>query len=98
MLIHVGGINMGNLILIVIAIVLCILFYYACKKAIEELEKNIYVYPETGNKYKILFRCKIKLPVERTWIDAMIYIGLKDGNFYVRERKEFFDKFVKLKD
>lgn len=40
----------------------------------------------------------MKLPIERTWIDAMIYIGLKDGNFYVRERKDFFDKFVKLND
>lgn len=66
--------------------------------AIEESERNIYVYPKTGNQYKVLFRCKMKLPVERTWIDAVIYMSLKDDNFYVRERKDFFDKFVKLKD
>lgn len=89
---------MGTLILIIIGIILCILFYYANKIAVEELEKNIYVYPKTGNQYKVLFRCKMKLPVERTWIDAIIYMGLKDDNFYVRERSDFFDKFVKLKD
>ena len=89
---------MGKLFIIIGAIILCVLFYFASKKAIEESEKNIYVYPETGNQYKVIYRCKMKLPIERTWIDAMIYIGLKDGNFYVRERKDFFDKFVKLND
>lgn len=57
---------MGKLFIIIGAIILCILFYFASKKAIEGSGKNIYVYPETGNQY--------------------------------RERKEFFDKFVKLKD
>lgn len=89
---------MGKLFIIIGAITLCVLFYFVNKKAIEEPEKNIYVYPETGNQYKVIYRCKMKLPIDRIWIDAMIYIGLKDGNFYVRERKEFFDKFVKLKD
>lgn len=89
---------MGKLFIIIGAITLCVLFYFVNKKAIEESEKNIYVYPETGNQYKVIYRCKMKLPIDRIWIDAMIYIGLKDGNFYVRERKEFFDKFVKLKD
>lgn len=55
---------MGNLVLIGIAIILCILFYYAGKKAIEESEKDIYVYPKTGNKYQVLFRCKMKLPID----------------------------------
>lgn len=31
-------------------------------------------------------------------MDVLIYIGLKDGNLYVRERKDFLDKFVKLTD
>lgn len=29
-------------------------------------------------------------------MDALIYAGLKDGNLYIRERKDFFDKFVTL--
>lgn len=89
---------MGKFILIIIAIILCILFYYVGKKAIEESKKDIYVYPKTGNQYKVLFRCKMKLPIERNWIEAVIYMSLKDDNFYVRERKDFFDKFVKLLD
>ena len=74
---------MGTLILIIIGIILCIACYYSSKMAIEESERNIYVYPKTGNQYKVLFRCKMKLPVERTWIDAVIYMSLKDDNFYV---------------
>lgn len=90
--------NLESVVIILIVVVLGILFYIANKITIKESEKNIYVYPKTGNQYKVIYRCKMKLPIERTWIDAMIYIGLKDGNFYVRERKDFFDKFVKLND
>ena len=32
------------------------------------------------------------------WVDAVLYISLKNGNYYVREEKQFFDKFVTLKE
>lgn len=89
---------MEKLFIIIGAIILCVLFYFANKKAVEESEKNFYVYPKTEHTYKILYRCKMKLPIERVWIDALIYMGIDDGKLYVRERKDFFDKFVKLKD
>lgn len=65
---------------------------------IKSIEKNIYVYPKTEHQYKVLYRCKMKLPVDGTWIDALIYLGLDDGNYYVRERRDFLNKFVKLND
>lgn len=86
------------LTIVVVAIIICVIAYYISKKAVEESEKNFYVYPKTEHKYKILYRCKMKLPIERTWIDALIYMGIDDGKLYVRERKDFFDKFVKLSD
>lgn len=32
------------------------------------------------------------------WFDAIIYEGMDDKKYYVREKKDFFDKFVKLND
>lgn len=32
------------------------------------------------------------------WADAVLYISLKNGNYYVREEKQFFDKFITLKE
>lgn len=33
-----------------------------------------------------------------TWFNALIYQGMENGELYVREYKDFFDKFVKLLD
>lgn len=32
------------------------------------------------------------------WFNALIYQGMENGELYVREYKDFFDKFVKLLD
>ena len=46
-----------------------------------------------------LYRCRMKCPTSGEWFDAVIYRGLDDGGkYYVRERKDFLDKFVKLID
>lgn len=65
----------------------------------KERNERTYVYPNTGRKYMPLYRCKLKCPVNREWFDALIYQGLDDGGkLYIREKKDFLDKFVKLKD
>lgn len=82
------------IILAIIAIIgLGYLIYYS--NSLEE--KNIYIHPKTGHQYKALYRCKVKLTSQSTWVDALIYVGLKDGELYVRERKDFFNKFINLK-
>lgn len=57
-----------------------------------------YVYPKTGHKYMPLYRCRMKNPVSGEWFNALIYQGMENGELYVREYKDFFDKFVKLLD
>ena len=32
------------------------------------------------------------------WIDAVLYISLKNGNYYVRDKRQFLGKFVTLKE
>lgn len=45
-----------------------------------------------------LYRCRMKNTVSGEWFNALIYKGMDDGELYVREYKDFFDKFVKLSD
>ena len=32
------------------------------------------------------------------WVDAVLYTSLKTGNYYVRNKKQFYDKFIILKE
>lgn len=89
-----------KIIVFVVILVLLMMLgaWYAIKLQWKELEKRTYVYPKTGHKYVPLYRCRMKNPVSGEWFNALIYQGMKNGELYVRECKDFFDKFVKLLD
>lgn len=42
--------------------------------------------------------CLVIFLIIGAWFDAVIYKGVEDEKYYVRERKDFFNKFVKLND
>lgn len=89
---------MGDFIIILILIVIFVCLVWLLYKANELQKKNIYVYPKTKNKYLIKGIVKMKDTLSLEWVDAVLYISLKNGNYYVREEKQFFDKFVTLKE
>lgn len=87
---------------IIILVCLIILFIigevYLYKWLKKDFDKKLYIYPKTEHRYLPLYRCKLKCPSTGEWFDAIIYEGMDDKKCYVRERKDFFDKFVKLND
>lgn len=83
---------------IIVLIVACTGAYYTIRIMIKERNERTYVYPKTGHKYMPLYRCRMKNPVSEEWFNALIYQGMENGELYVREYKDFFDKFVKLLD
>lgn len=85
-------------LLIVILLFLIGGAYLTIKVSLKEWKKRVYVYPKTEHLYMPLYRCRMKNPTSGEWFDAIIYKGVEDEKFYVRERKDFLDKFVKLKD
>lgn len=89
---------MGDFIIILILIVIFACLIWLLYKANELQKKNIYVYPKTKNKYLAKGIVKMKDTLSLEWVDAVLYISLKNGNYYVREEKQFFDKFVTLKE
>lgn len=70
------------------------LLYYSNKSQ----KSQIYVYPKTKNKYLVKGIVKMKDTLSLEWVDAVLYISLKNGNYYVREEKQFLDKFITLKE
>lgn len=84
----------------IVVFILCMIgAWYVIRLRIKEIRSRTYVYPKTGHKYMPLYRCKLKCPVNGEWFNALIYQGLDDGGkLYVRERKDFLDKFVKFLD
>lgn len=83
---------------VVISILCAIGVWYVIRLRIKEIRSRTYVYPKTGHEYMPLYRCRMKNPVSGEWFNALIYKGMDDGELYVREYKDFFDKFVKLLD
>lgn len=87
-------------IIIPIAVfILCLLgSWYVVRLRLKEIRNKLYVYPKNGHYYEPLFRCRMKNPTSGEWFDAIIYQNYDTKHLYVRERKDFLDKFVKLKD
>lgn len=67
-----------------------------CKTNI--LQEKIYIYPKTKDRYLVKGIVKMKDPLSLKWINAVLYISFKDGNYYVREEEQFFDRFITLKE
>lgn len=89
-----------SVIILFICIVLLLIVgaWYCLKWLRKDLNKRLYIYPKTEHTYLPIYRCKLKCPLTGEWFDAIIYKGVEDEKYYVRERKDFFDKFVKLND
>lgn len=54
------------------------------------------IYPKTKNKYLAKGIVKMKDTLSNEWIDAVI--SLKNEQYYVRDKRQFLDKFVTLED
>lgn len=78
--------------------ILIIAIFYIYKIRLKEIRGKLYVYPKNGHQYMPLFRCRMKCPASGEWFDALIYQDYNTKHLYVRDKKDFFDKFVKLKD
>lgn len=87
---------------IIISVCFIILFIigevYLYKWLKKDFDKKLYIYPKTEHRYLPLYRCKLKCPSTGEWFDAVIYEGMDDKKYYIREMEDFFDKFVKLND
>lgn len=61
-------------------------------------KKRTYVYPKTKNQYYAGGIVKMKDTDSGEWIDAVLYMSLKNGHYYVRDKRQFLDKFVTLEE
>lgn len=47
-------------------------------------------------KYIVIHNARMKNPETRKWLDCVIYSDIANGNVYVREKKDFIDKFKEV--
>lgn len=85
------------IVTVVVVIALCWLIYTIHLLSCEQ-KKRIYVYPKTKNQYYAKGIVKMKDMDSGEWIDAVLYMSLKNGHYYVREERQFLDKFITLKE
>lgn len=89
---------MGNVIVsIIVLVVLALLVGLFCMANSKDRD-DIYVYPKTNNQYIVKCVVKMKDTLSGEWIDAVLYISLMTGQYYVRDKRQFLDKFITLKE
>ena len=84
---------MSEFVIVLVLIVASIGLVWLLYKANELQKKNIYVYPKTKNKYLVKGIVKMKDTLSLEWVDAVLYISLKNGNYYVREEIQFYSSY-----
>ena len=89
---------MSEFVIVLVLIVASIGLVWLLYKANELQKKNIYVYPKTKNQYLVKGIVKMKDINSGEWTDAVLYVSMKNGHHYVREKRQSLDKFVTLKD
>ena len=88
-----------KIIIPIVVFILCALgSWYLVRLRLKEIRNKLYVYPKNDHYYEPLFRCRMKNPTSGEWFDAIIYQDYNTKHLYVRERKDFLDEFIKLKD
>lgn len=65
---------------------------WVCKKDRE----FIYVHTKTGNRYRIFQNCLMKY--DGKWVDAVIYISMKNNEIYVKAYDDFILEFKRLSE
>lgn len=61
-------------------------------------KERIWVHKKTGGQYKPLYVCQMKDITSRQWFESIVYISLKTGEIFIRERKDFLKQFITLKE
>jgi uncharacterized membrane protein len=80
---------MENGVIIVLIIMVCLIIATALimTESYKRDEQFIYVHTKTGNRYRIIQECLMK--IDGTWKDAIVYVSEEEGEMYVRESKDF---------
>lgn len=83
-----------NIIILIVAILAVISGIATIFWKIKVEDKCILVHTKTGNKYRIISKCKMKF--DGNWMNAIAYISLDTFDVYVRTYKDFILNFKTL--
>ena len=84
-----------NIIGYITILVTCLIIWVLYIKARQE---ELYINTKNGKKYMGVGIVKMKDLKSNAWVDAILYIDLKNGQYYVLDKKEFMEICIILKD
>lgn len=85
-----------EIIVIIVVAILAILVTALTLVAYKRDQHFIYVHNKTGNRYRIIQECLMK--IDGTWKDAIVYISEVNGEMFVREHNDFTLNFKRLSE
>ena len=84
------------IVLIVVAILAIAATVLTLVTAYKRDQHFIYVHTKTGNRYRIIQECLMK--IDGTWKDAIVYVSEVNGEMFVREYSDFTLNFKRLSE
>lgn len=84
------------IVLIVVAILAILVTALTLITAYKRDLHFIYIHTKTGNRYRIIQECLMK--IDGKWKDAIVYISEVNGEMFVREYNDFTLNFKRLSE
>ena len=84
------------IVIIVVAILAIAATVLTLVTAYKRDQHFIYVHNKTGNRYRIIQECLMK--IDGKWKDAIVYISEVNGEMFVREYNDFTLNFKRLSE
>ena len=98
---HIGCINMGGIVtwwVVLIVLVYVIGIIYLVRSAKKICRSRTFIYPKTGHRYYVEKIVKAKNPTTGEWHKSVLYKGIEDGQYYVRDKEDFLNKFINIEE
>lgn len=90
--------EIGQIVLGIILFLFCIGSIFILRYNSRANKREIYVYKKDGDKFRLFCSGSMKDAHTGYWLKAVIYIGLKTGNIYIREEQDFYREFIPLEE
>lgn len=85
-----------EIIVLIVVAILAIVATVITLAAYKRDQHFIYVHTKTGNRYRIVQECLMK--IDGTWKDAIVYVSEVNGEMFVREYSDFVLNFKRLSE